>query len=35
MVFGLNFSMHTTATENTRRYKSPDTDEIPAGTIMF
>jgi len=35
MAFGLNFSLHTTATENIRRYKSPDTDEIPAQTIMF
>lgn len=35
MAFGLNFSMHTTATENIRRYKSPDTDEIPAETTKF
>lgn len=35
MAFGLNFSMHNTATENIRRYKSPDTDEIPAETIVF
>jgi hypothetical protein len=35
MAFGLNFSMHITATENIRRYKSPDNDEIPAETIMF
>jgi hypothetical protein len=35
MAFGLNFSMHTTANENMRRYKSPHTDEIPAETIMF
>jgi len=35
MDFGLNFRMHITANENIRRYKSPDTDEIPVETIMF
>ena len=35
MAFCLSFSMHTTATENMRIYKSPDTDDIPAETIMF